>query len=74
MWHKSSNPTIGETFYIDPAGYDLCKPYYIKSTENIDMNDPGIRYYHLWDTNPDTNGNLNRIGKVFPDQEIVVID
>jgi len=74
MWHKSSASTIGETFYIDPAGYDLCKPYYIKSTENIDMNDPGIRYYHLWDTNPDTNGNLNRIGKVFPDQEIVVID
>jgi hypothetical protein len=38
------------------------------------MNDPGIRYYHLWDTNPDDNGNLNRIGKVFPDQEIIVID
>jgi hypothetical protein len=74
MWHKSSNPTIGETFYIDPAGYDLCKPYYIKSTKNIDMNDPGIRYYHLWDTNPDDNGNLNRVGKVFPDQEIVIID
>lgn len=74
MWHKSSASTIGETFYIDPAGYDLCKPYYIKSTENIDMNDPGIRYYHLWDTNPDTNGNLNRVGKVFPDQEIVIID
>jgi hypothetical protein len=74
MWHKSSASTIGETFYIDPAGYDLCKPYYIKSTENIDMNDPGIRYYHLWDTNPDANGNLNRVGKVFPDQEIVIID
>ena len=74
MWHKSSASTIGETFYIDPAGYDLCKPYYIKSTENIDMNDPGIRYYHLWDTNADSNGNLNRVGKVFPDQEIVVID
>jgi hypothetical protein len=38
------------------------------------MNDPGIRYYHLWDTNPDSNGNLNRIGKVFPDQEIIVVD
>ena len=38
------------------------------------MNDPGIRYYHLWDLNPDSNANLNRIGKVFPDQEIVVID
>jgi hypothetical protein len=74
MWHKSTGDTIGETFWIDPPGYDLCKPYYIKSTENIDMNDPGIRYYHLWDTNPDDNGNLNRIGKVFPDQEIIVID
>ena len=38
------------------------------------MNNPGIRYYHLWDTNADSNGNLNRIGKVFPDQEIIVID
>jgi hypothetical protein len=74
MWHKSTGSTIGETFYIDPAGYDLCKPYYIKSTENIDMNDPGIRYFHLWDTNADSNGNLNRVGKVFPDQEIVIID
>ena len=74
MWHKSSGSSIGETFYIDPAGYDLCKPYYIKSTKNVDMNDPGIRYFHLWDTNPDTNGNLNRVGKVFPDQEIVIID
>jgi hypothetical protein len=74
MWHKSTGDTIGETFWIDPPGYDLCTPYYIKSTENVDMNDPGIRYYHLWDTNPDDNGNLNRIGKVFPDQEIIVID
>jgi hypothetical protein len=75
MWHKSTGGTIGETFYIDPPGYDnLCVPYYIKSTKNIDMNDPGIRYYHLWDTNPDSNGNLNRIGKVFPDSQIVIID
>jgi len=74
MWHKSTGTTIGQTFWIDPPGYDLCTPYYIKSSENIDMNDPGIRYYHLWDTNPDSNGNLNRIGKVFPDQEIIVVD
>jgi hypothetical protein len=74
MWHKSTGGTIGETFWIDPPGYDLCVPYYIKSTKNIDMNDPGIRYFHLWDTNADSNGNLNRVGKVFPDQEIVVID
>jgi hypothetical protein len=74
MWHKSSGSSIGQTFWIDPPGYDLCKPYYIKSTKNVDMNDPGIRYFHLWDTNPDSNGKLNRIGKVFPDQEIIVID
>jgi hypothetical protein len=74
MWHKSTGTTIGQTFWIDPPGYDLCTPYYIKSTKNLDMNDPGIRYYHLWDTNPDSNGNLNRIGKVFPDQEIIVVD
>jgi hypothetical protein len=74
MWHKSTGTTIGQTFFIDPPGYDLCKPFYIKSTKNINMNDPGIRYYHLWDTNPDSKGNLNRIGKVFPDQEIIVVD
>ena len=77
MWHKSSGTSIGETFWIDPPGYDdkkLCTPYYIKSRKNVDMNDPGIRYFHLWDTNPDSNGELNRIGKVFPDQEIIVID
>jgi hypothetical protein len=74
MWHKSSGSSIGETFWIDPPGYELCEPFYIKSTKNADMNDPGIRYFHLWDTNPDDNGKLNRIGKVFPDQEIIVID
>jgi hypothetical protein len=74
MWHKSTGNTIGETFYIDPPGYDLCTPFYIRSAVNTDMNDPGIRYYHLYDTNPDSNNNLNRVGKVFPDQEIVVFD
>ena len=74
MWHKSTGNTTGEVFYIDPPGYDLCTPYYIKSVPNPDMNDPGIRYYHLYDTNPDDNNHLNRIGKVFPDQEIVIID
>jgi hypothetical protein len=74
MWHKSTGSSIGETFWIDPPDYDLCYPYYIKSKVNTDMNDPGIRYYHLWDTNPDDNGNLNRIGKVFPDQQTVIID
>ncbi len=74
MWHKSDGSKVGETFYIDPPAYDLCIPYYIRSSKNPDMNDPGIRYYHLWDTNPDSNNNLNRIGKVFPDQQLVIID
>ena len=75
MWHKSTGATIGETFFIDPPGYDnLCVPEYIKSTKNVDMNDPGIRYYNLWDTNPDSSGNLNRVGRVFPDSQIVVVD
>ena len=74
MWHKTTGTTIGQSFYIDPPGFDLCVPYYIKSSVNPDMNDPGIRYYHLYDTNVDSNGHLNRVGKVFPDQEIVIID
>ena len=74
MWHKTTGTTIGLDLFIDPVGYDLCKPYYIQSNENADMNDPGIRYYQLWDNNPDLNGNLNRVGKVFPDQEIIIID
>jgi len=77
MWHKSTGGTMGETFYTDPAGYDtlgLFTPHYIMSTPNSNMNDPGIRYYHLWDTNTDINGYPNRVGKVFPDLKIVVID
>lgn len=74
MWHKSSGTTIGLDLFIDPVNYDLCNPYYILSNENADMNDPGIRYYQLWDNNPDLNGNLNRVGKVFPDQQIIIVD
>lgn len=77
MWHKTTGSTIGVNFYIDPPNYPNyfnSGPYYIKSKVNTDMNDPGIRYYHLWDNNPDSNNNLNRVGKVFPDQEIIIID
>jgi len=74
MWHKSNTGTIGETFYVDPEGYDLFNVNYIQSSINSDMNDPGIRYFHLWDINEDDNGNLNRVGKVFPDHKIVIID
>ena len=79
MWHK--NPTSccsGETFWIDPAGfdnYDLLTPYYLKSLKNSDMNSPGMRYYHLYDThaNPVT-GLPNRVGKVFPDDKTIIFD
>lgn len=77
MWHKTTGTTIGLELFIDPPGYPElynAGPFYIKSKVNDDMNDPGIRYYHLWDLNPDDNNNLNRVGKVFPDQQIVVID
>ena len=75
MWHKSTGTTIGADFYIDSTVYNnLCVPYYIKSKVNLDMNDPGIRYFQLYDNIPDSNGNVNRVGKVFPDQQIIVID
>jgi len=81
MWHKSPTCCMGETFYVDPpneefADSNLLTPYYIQSTKNSDMNDPGIRYYNLWDTYP-SKYNLkqpNRVGKVFPDQKIIIID
>jgi hypothetical protein len=77
MWHKNPNQTIGETFYIDPPGFDgldLLTPYYIRSNINNNMNDPGMRYYHLWDTHANADGIPNRIGKVWPDLKIVTID
>lgn len=77
MWHKSDSFCSGEIFYVDPEGFDelnLFTVNYIKSNKNEDMNNPGMRYYHLWDTHPGDDGYPNRIGKVFPDQKIVVID
>ena len=78
MWHKNSiSCCSGETFWIDPPGfdgYDLLTPYYIQSNENVDMNNPGLRYYHLYDTHPNSNGRPSRVGKVFPDDKIIVFD
>ena len=77
MWHKSKTGVIGETFYIDPPNFDdlnLFQPYYMLSTKNDDMNNPGLRYYHLWDTHENSDGYPNRVGKVFPDLKMVVID
>jgi len=82
MWHKNPECCYGETFYVVPPQDNfkintiaLFEPHYIKSTKNSDMNVPGIRYYYLWDTHPSgANGLPNPVGKVFPDQKIIVID
>jgi hypothetical protein len=77
MWHKNPNCCLGQTFYVDPAGFDglnLFQVHYMESNKNNDMNSPGLRYYNLWDNNPNIDGIPNRVGKVFPDQKIVVID
>lgn len=77
MWHKTTGSTIGQTFYVDPAGfesYELFEPSYMLSKKDEDMNTPGMRYYHLWDTNPNSDGYPNRVGKVFPDSELIVFD
>ena len=77
MWHKNPNCCEGTVFYIDPPGFDgldLLTPYYIQSTQNTDMNNPGIRYFHLYDTNANPDGRPSRVGKVFPDDKIIVFD
>lgn len=77
MWHKSTDGNIGESFYVDPPGYNnlnLFEYNYISSTPDDTMNDPGLRYYHLWDTNTNTNGYPNRVGKVWPDLKLVTFD
>ena len=83
MWHKNPECCYGQTFYVDPPGFDegkdnlnLFEVHYLTSKKNSDMNNPGLRYYHLWDTNPNPNnlGKPNRIGKVFPDDQIIIID
>jgi hypothetical protein len=78
FWHKNADCRDQTSFYIDPPGFDgldLLTPYYIQSTRNTDMNNPGIRYFHLYDTNPSpVTGRPNRVGKVFPDDRIIVFD
>jgi len=87
MWHKKKSTgtgigdecQIGQTFYIDPPGFQVAEEFYIESLPNPDMNAPGIRYYNLWDDNLATvDGNQtrtpNRVGKVFPDLQLIVID
>ena len=79
MWHKNPECCMGETFWVDPPGFDTLELFengvrYIQSTKNDDMNELGIRYYHLWDTNANPDGYPSRVGKVFPDDRIIVID
>ena len=77
MWHKNPECCNGETFWVDPPNFeelDLFQVQYIKSNKNDNMNQPGIRYYHLWDTHANSNGIPSRIGKVFPDSKLVIID
>ena len=77
MWHKNPNATMGEDFYTDPSGFtslNLFQVQYIKSNKDISFNNPGIRFYELWDTHANTNGYPNRVGKVFPDLKMVVFD
>jgi hypothetical protein len=77
MWHKASGCCDGQTFYVDPEGFEglnLFQPYYLTSNKNDDMNNPGMRYFHLWDNNPNDDGYPSRVGKVFPDHKIIVID
>ena len=76
MWHKSNTGLMGETFYVDPTGYtqSFFDVKYMKSSINTDMNNPGLRYYHLWDEHPNTNGLPSRVGKVFPDLKTIIFD
>jgi hypothetical protein len=77
MWHKNPECCYGETFWVDPPNFDsvnLFQVHYMKSSKNEDMNDPGLRYYYLWDTHANDDGYPNRVGKVFPDDRLIVID
>lgn len=79
MWHKNPSCCNGETFYVDPPnaefeGLNLFEINYVQSNKNLDMNNPGIRYYHLWDTHANLDGYPSRVGKVFPDHKIIIID
>ena len=77
LWHKNSGATMGQEFYVDPTGFtsqNLFKVQYMQSIPNPDMNNPGLRYFHLWDTNANTNGIPNRVGKVWPDLKLITID
>ena len=69
----------GQTFYADPPGFNVfpvgAQPNLMTSNVNPNMNDDGLRYYQLWDDNSGSGTTSpNRVGKVFPDYKMVVID
>lgn len=77
MWHKNPSGTIGEEFFVDPSGFtsvDLFQVQYIKSNKTSSFNNPGLRYYHLWDTHANSDGYPSRVGKVFPDLKMIIFD
>jgi hypothetical protein len=77
MWHKNPECCYGQTFWVDPPGFEnsnLFQVQYIKSSISDNMNQPGLRYYNLWDTFAQPNGLPSRIGKVFPDSKLIIID
>jgi hypothetical protein len=77
MWHKNSSGVMGEEFFTDPSGFtnlNLFEPHYIESKRDPEFNEPGMRYYHLWDTHANSNGYPNRVGKVFPDYKMIIFD
>jgi hypothetical protein len=76
MWHKSKTGIIGETFYVDPnvGAANYFQPKYMRSSKNSDMNEPGLRYFDLWDTHLNNDGKPSRVGKVFPDIKQLVFD
>jgi len=77
MWHKNTECCFGQTFYVDPPNFDgknLFQVQYTKSNVSSNMNQPGLRYFNLWDTFAQSNGLPSRIGKVYPDSQMIVID
>lgn len=77
LWHKNKNNPLnnGETFYVNPpikSGLNTVQV--ISSNSNEDMNEPGMRYFNLWDNHLNIDGYPSRVGKVFPDLKLIVID
>lgn len=77
LWHKNKNGTIGETFYVDPPGFESLNLFTVQnmdSNKSAFMSDPGMRYYDLWDVHANSDGYPNRVGKVWPDLKIITFD